>query len=89
MVKQIKVQTTTLSSKGQVVLPEEVRQRLNLKEGDKFLVIAADDSVLLKAVNPITKEEFNKMLEKTSAAARRADITKEDLKEAIKKARNA
>lgn len=79
MAKQIKVQTTTLSSKGQIVLPEEVRQRLNLKEGDKFLVIAQGDTVLLKAVNPITKEEFNKMLDKTTAAVKRSGITPKDL----------
>lgn len=47
-----------------MVLPEEVRERLNLNEGDKFLVIANGDTVLLKAIKPITGEEFNKMLKK-------------------------
>ena len=30
--------TTRLSSKGQVVIPEDVRQRLGLKAGDQFIL---------------------------------------------------
>src|SRR5438552_4118017 len=33
--------TTTLSSKGQVVIPEEIRSRLGLKTGAQFVVVAA------------------------------------------------
>ena len=35
--------TTTLSSKGQVVIPEEIRVRLGLKTGAQFVVGAARD----------------------------------------------
>ncbi len=31
--------TTKLSSKGQVVIPEEIRLRLGLKEGTQFVVV--------------------------------------------------
>ena len=39
--------TTTLSSKGQVVLPRLVRSRLHLAAGTKFLCEVQGDSVLL------------------------------------------
>lgn len=34
-----------VSSRGQVVLPKEVRQRLKVKQGDTILFIVEDDSV--------------------------------------------
>ena len=44
--------TTKLSSKGQVVIPEEVRNDLGLKEGDQFIVIGHRDAVILKTIAP-------------------------------------
>ena len=35
--------TTTLSSKGQVVIPEEIRIRLGLKAGAQFVVLGDRD----------------------------------------------
>jgi len=31
--------TTRMSSKGQIVIPEELRKRLNLKTGAQFVVV--------------------------------------------------
>ena len=42
--------TTRLSSKGQVVIPEEIRNNLGLSEGDQFVVIGEGDSVILKTI---------------------------------------
>ena len=39
--------TTKLSSRGQVVIPEEIRNNLGLNEGDQFLVIGEGDAVIL------------------------------------------
>jgi AbrB family looped-hinge helix DNA binding protein len=86
---QIKVETTTLSSRGQVVLPQDVRERLNLKEGDKFLVMAEEDTVILKAIKPIPKEKFESMLEATREAVKKAGITPEDLNRTIERVRHA
>lgn len=41
------MQTVTLSSKGQIVLPQSIRRRLGLREGDKFEVSLKDQTVLL------------------------------------------
>ena len=40
--------TTKLSSRGQVVIPEEIRNNLGLSEGDQFLVIGEGDAVTSK-----------------------------------------
>jgi AbrB family looped-hinge helix DNA binding protein len=39
--------TVTLSSKGQVVLPQNIRRTLGLQEGDKLEVSLKDGTVLL------------------------------------------
>lgn len=39
--------TVTLSSKGQIVLPQGIRRTLGLQEGDKFEVSLKDQTVLL------------------------------------------
>lgn len=40
----------TLSSKGQIVLPQEIRRMLGLQEGDRFEVSLQDEKVLLTPV---------------------------------------
>ncbi len=38
----------TLSNKGQIVIPAELRQRYNLKQGDRFLVKDEDGKITLQ-----------------------------------------
>ncbi len=40
-----------MSSKGQIVIPEEIRNALHLKTGTKFVVIGEGDVVVLKNNN--------------------------------------
>ena len=42
------VATTKLSSKGQVVIPEEVRNQLGLKAGDQFVAVGEGARLFLK-----------------------------------------
>ncbi len=41
---------TTLSSKGQLVIPKSFRQKLNLKEGDFVGMLLLDDIIAMKRV---------------------------------------
>jgi AbrB family looped-hinge helix DNA binding protein len=79
--------TTRLSSKGQVVIPEEVRRSLGLNEGDQFLVIGQGDAVILKTITPPKIEEFQELLSQARAEGRKARIRKADLKSAIARVR--
>ena len=79
--------TTRLSSKGQVVIPEEVRNDLGLREGDQFVVIGQGDAVILKVITPPKLEDFQKLLSQARVEAKKAGIKKADLKSAIAKAR--
>ena len=79
--------TTRLSSKGQVVIPEEIRKRLGLKEGDQFVVIGEKDAVILKTIVPPPVVHFVGLLTRARAAARKAGIRKSDVRAAIAKVR--
>lgn len=79
--------TTKLSSKGQVVIPEEIRQRLGLKEGAQFVVVGDRDVVILKAIAPPAMEEFDDLVRRARRAARKARMKPADVKRAISKVR--
>lgn len=81
------VATTKLSSKGQVVIPEEVRKKLHLKEGDQFVVIGKGDTVILKTISPPSLDEFSDLLNEAQVQAKKAGMKKEDIKNAIKRVR--
>ncbi len=44
--------TSTISSKGQVTIPIEVRRRLGLKEGDRVEFVSEQDSTVLRRARP-------------------------------------
>ena len=46
--------TTTLSSKGQIILPKHIREAHAWQAGLEFLVIDTGDGVLLKPKRPFT-----------------------------------
>jgi AbrB family looped-hinge helix DNA binding protein len=81
--------TTKLSSKGQVVIPEDIRESLNLKEGDQFVVIGQGDSVILKSITPPSMDEFPNLISEARTAARKAGGKPSDIKAAIKRVRKS
>ena len=79
--------TTKMSTKGQVVIPEEIRKRLGLKAGSKFVVVGDKDVVILKAISPPSIEEFDEFIAEARRQARQAGIKSADIKNAIAKVR--
>ena len=80
--------TTKMSSKGQVVIPEEIRKRLNLHSGMQFVVIGEDNVVVLKAINPPSITEFDAIIAKARRQAKFAGLKKSDINKAVVRARN-
>lgn len=82
-----KIEITSMSSRGQIVIPQDVRTNLNLKEGEKFIVIGQDDTILLKKIEMPSFKNFDKLIAKTQKFAKEKGLSKKDLQEAIKRAR--
>ena len=80
--------TTRMSSKGQVVIPEAIRQRLDLKEGSEFLVLADRDFVLLKTLVPPSPDEFDQLLNQARKQARAAGMKRSDIAKALRQVRS-
>ena len=79
--------TTRLSSKGQVVIPEEVRKRLGLEAGVQFVVVGEGDVVILKVITPPSKKEFSELLSRVRRQARKAGMKRSDIVAALEKVR--
>jgi len=83
---------TRISSKGQLVIPNEIRKNLNIMEGDVFATTSSDhDLIILKKIkNPIMKEDLIILKEieeawKEIEQGRSKTMKKEDFLEEIKK----
>ena len=51
--------TVTVSTKFQVVIPRRVRERMRLRPGEKWQVISFDDPIELIPVRPMSKMRGN------------------------------
>lgn len=79
--------TTHLSAKGQVVIPEQVRDRMGLRKGDQFVVVGERDVIMLKTVSTPSMKDFDELIAKTRRQAKLAGLKKSDVRLAIAKAR--
>ena len=81
------VATTKMSSKGQVVIPENIRKRLKLKAGAQFVVVGEKDVVILKSISPPSLDEFDDLIAEARKKGKQAGIKKSDISDAILKSR--
>ena len=81
------ISTTKMSSKGQVVIPEDIRKKLELKSGSRFIVLGDKDVVIFKKITPPSMEEFDDIITKARKQARQAGLTESDIQNAVNNAR--
>ena len=79
--------TTKMSSKGQIVIPEDIRKRLGLKTGAQFIVVGKNDVVILKSIAQPSMAEFDQLISDARKQARKVGIKKSDITSVIQKVR--
>ncbi len=84
----VRAATTKLSSRGQVVIPEEIRKRLGLEVGAQFVVVGEGNVVVLKALKPPKLSEFKALLDEAQRSAEEAGLTPADVEQAIREVRS-
>lgn len=76
--------TTKLSSKGQIVVPEEFRKKMGLETGTEFIVISEGDALIFKTIAPPPKKDITQLLAKVKKQVKESGLTKEALELFIK-----
>lgn len=79
-------EVTRVSSKGQIVLPKQYRDDLNIQEGDYLSIYEVDDGILL--VEKLKQSPLEAIAADLREEARRQKFTREELESAIKSRRS-
>lgn len=78
---------TRTSAKGQVVIPQEIREELGLEKGTLLLTYASGDRVVLKKLTKPEPGIFSMLSEPIRMKIKELGITREDVKQAIREVR--
>ena len=76
-----KVQITTSSEKGQVVIPQEIREDLGIETGTKFAVYGKGDTIIFKRLELPTAKDFKKLAAFGRGFAKKKGIKEKDVLE--------
>ncbi len=85
------VEMVKMSSKGQIVIPQDIREEICASEGTMFAVVSGRDSIVLKKVATPSKEELICELREIAKEGRKRleakGIKKTDLSGIVEKSR--
>ena len=81
------VDVLTVSSKGQIALPDSVRKALSIAAGDKIVAYSSGDSILLRKLELPTEDEFSKWLDNAQKWASQSGLTEDDVPAIISEVR--
>jgi AbrB family looped-hinge helix DNA binding protein len=81
------IEITKMSSKGQVVIPMDIRKELELEEGSVLAISKVDDCVMLKKVEFVdVKKKFEELTKWGEVFAKKKGIkSEEDVMRIIKR----
>ena len=83
---------TKITSKGQVVIPQGIRDKEGIREGERFFVYGDGDYIILKRTKKLevlkNMREFERIFRSAWKTAKERGIKKEDVAEEIRAVRN-
>lgn len=79
---------TSLSSKGQIVIPNNLRKELGMIPGAKLMIFTDGSNLLIKPVQSPKIEAFQELIKESRALAKKNKFTPSDLKKIIKQIQN-
>lgn len=84
----IDMELVKMSIKGQLVVPQTIRETSNLNPGERFVAFPVEEGVLFKKIEiPQVKLEWQQLAKEVQARFRKQGIKKSDVSEAVKWAR--
>jgi bifunctional DNA-binding transcriptional regulator/antitoxin component of YhaV-PrlF toxin-antitoxin module len=77
-----------MSAKGQLVVPEDIRNQEHFQPGDRFMPVPVKDGVLFKRIKlPNIKREFAELAKELEAQFTKEKISPDVVNEAVQWAR--
>ena len=83
------IASTRMSSKGQIVIPEVLRKTYGWKTGTSFIVLGRGNAIVLQPLSLPDMTQFDDLISKSRAIARKVGMTQGDIRTAIKNVRKA
>ena len=65
----------TVSARGQIAIPAEIREKMHLKEGEKVLFVLEGDILVMKRVSSVSWDEITKPLREAKKKIREEDVS--------------
>ncbi|MEK7126957.1 MAG: AbrB/MazE/SpoVT family DNA-binding domain-containing protein [Patescibacteria group bacterium] len=82
------IEITSVSSRGQVVIPNNIRETMGIAIGTKMIVFTDGDNLLLKPIQAPHLETFKKLIKESRRLVTKTGFKKTDVKRLIKQVRN-
>lgn len=79
------IEMGSVSSRGQIAIPSDIRQNMGLEEGSKVLFILEDNTLIMKKV---TLETFASITRPLKEAAKKAGLKESQVNDIVHKFRN-
>ena len=68
----MKMEITSMSTKGQIVIPRDLRKMLSLVSGSKFEILTDGKRILLRLLRPSEVKGFQRLIQADEAATKKA-----------------
>lgn len=81
-------QITSVSSKGQIVIPNNIRTSLGISTGSKLIVMTDGINLLLRPIQTEKIAIFKRLIRHSERLAKKQGLKKSDVKKIIKKVRH-
>lgn len=82
------VKVTSVSSKGQVVIPSDIREKLGISSGTNLLVLTDGSNLLLKPISVPKLKSFKQLISDSRELALKKKLTKRTVTKIIKSVRH-
>jgi AbrB family looped-hinge helix DNA binding protein len=78
-----------IDKRGQIVIPKDIRQELNITEGTGFYAFTiTQEGILLKKVEPMTLDDSKEIIEELKQNAKKTNIKRHNIERSIKEYKN-
>ena len=79
---------TRLSEKGQIVIPNEMRKRMKLKEGTRFVILGLDDTLVLRKLElSQERKKLKQLLAKSREKAKKVGFSQREIDRLVESSR--